>query len=140
MAKNSKRVFGIDIVEESIVCAKQNAKANGIENADFAATDAGVPENIKKCLTNAGIALSKATVVIDPPRKGSTPELISFLAKEKVQRVVYISCNPDTLARDCKLFVELGYSLGDIQPVNMFPRTGHVESIVCLTRKSGGNQ
>jgi 23S rRNA (uracil1939-C5)-methyltransferase len=135
MAKNSKRVFGIDIVEESIVCAKQNAKANGIENADFAATDAGVPENIKKCLDGAGIDISAATVVIDPPRKGSTPELIGFLAKENVQKVVYISCNPDTLARDCKLFLELGYTMSDVQPVNMFPRTGHVESVVCLTRR-----
>ena len=134
MAKNARRVFGIDIVEESIICAKENAKANGIKNADFAATDAGVPENIKKCLDGAGIDISAATVVIDPPRKGSTPQLIGFLAKENVKKVVYISCNPDTLARDCKLFVELGYTMSDVQPVNIFPRTGHVESVVCLTR------
>ena len=139
MARNAKQVFGIDIVEESVACARENAAENGITNARFACTDAGVPENIKKCLEGAGIALSEATVVIDPPRKGSTPELISFLAKEKVQRVVYISCNPDTLARDCKQFVELGYAMSDVQPVNMFPRTGHVESVVCLTRKQPQN-
>ena len=56
-------------------------------------------------------------------------------AKENVKRVVYISCNPDTLARDCKQFVELGYAMSDVQPVNMFPRTGHVESVVCLKRQ-----
>ena len=128
-------MFGIDIVKESIECAKENAKANKIENAAFACTDAGVPENIKNCLLENGIELSRATVIMDPPRKGSTPELIEFLAKEKVNKIVYISCNPDTLARDCKLFVELGYKMSDVLPVNMFPRTGHVESVVCLTRR-----
>ncbi len=137
MASKAKRVFGIDIVEESIECARENARANGITNAEFAATDAGVPENIKKCLAENGILVADATVIMDPPRKGSTPELISFLAKEKVKKIVYISCNPDTLARDCKQFVELGYTMSDVLPVNMFPRTGHVESVVCLKRRLG---
>ncbi len=134
MAKRAKRVFGIDIIEGSIECAKENARANGIENADFACTDAGDPENIKKCLFERGISLSDATIIMDPPRKGSTAELIKFLANEDVKKIVYISCNPDTLARDCSLFVKLGYKMSDVQPVNMFPRTGHVESVVCLTK------
>ena len=70
---------------------------------------------------------------MDPPRKGSTSELLSFLAAEGVKKIVYISCNPDTLARDAAELISLGYKMSDVQPVNMFPRTGHVESVVCFT-------
>ena len=74
-------------------------------------------------------------VPIDPPRKGSTREFIDCLAELSVSRVVYISCSPDTLARDCAWFREKGYNIGDVFLVDLFPRTGHVESVVCLTRK-----
>ena len=134
MAHKAGRVFGVDIVEESINCARENAELNGITNARFLCADAGDAESIAKCLKNEGIKLSDATVVIDPPRKGSTPELISLLARENTPRVVYVSCNPDTLARDCALFTALGYKMSEVYPVNMFPRTGHIESVVCLTK------
>ena len=68
-------------------------------------------------------------------RKGCTSEVIEYLAARNVERIVYVSCDADTLARDCKMFASLGYEIGGIDPVDMFPRTGHVESVVCLTRK-----
>ena len=133
MASKAARILGVDIVERSIECAKENAKANGISNAEFVCTDAGKPENIRKSAEKYGFSLSKSVVVMDPPRKGSTPELLSFLAAEGVKKIVYISCNPDTLARDAAELISLGYKMSDVQPVNMFPRTGHVESVVCFT-------
>lgn len=135
LAKAAKRVVGIDIVEKSIECAKENARLNGIDNAEFFCADAGEPENIKKCLDKAGVELSESVVILDPPRKGSTPELIEFLAEQNVGKVVYISCNPETLARDAECFLKCGYTLGDVQPVNMFPRTAHVETVVLLSRQ-----
>ena len=135
MAHRALRVLGIDIVEKSIECAKENAEKNGIENAQFACTDAGKPENIKKCAEKYGFSLPKSTVIMDPPRKGSTPELIEFLAAEKVKKIVYISCNPDTLARDAAQLISLGYKMSEVTPVNMFPRTGHVETIDCLRKQ-----
>ena len=74
-------------------------------------------------------------VILDPPRKGSTNELIDALAARDIRRVVYISCDADTLARDCVRFREDGYEIGTVTPVDMFPRTGHVENVVCLTKK-----
>jgi len=134
MARRVRCVFGVDIVEASIECARENARANGIENASFTVSDAGDAESILACLKKEGISLSDATVIMDPPRKGSTRQLCELLSCEGVRRIVYISCNPDTLARDCADFTELGYTMSDIYPVNMFPRTGHVESVVCLTK------
>ena len=131
MAKSAKRLCGIEIVEGAVECAKENAARNGIENASFICADAGDKEVI---LAAAG-GVRPDVVVIDPPRKGSTKELVDCLAELGVPRVVYVSCGPDTLARDCAWFREQGYSIGDVHPVDMFPRTGHVESVVCITRR-----
>lgn len=139
MANRARRLLGIDIVEKSIECARENAAANGIENAVFDCTDAGKPENIRKCAEKHGFSLSSATVIMDPPRKGSTPELLGFLADEGVKKIVYISCNPDTLARDAATLISLGYKLSDVTPVNMFPRTGHVESVVLMSKDDWNN-
>ena len=125
------KVIGIEIVESAVECAKKNARTNGIKNAEFFCADASDPEVILK--VSGGKCPD--VVVIDPPRKGSTRELAECLAGLGVPRIVYVSCNPDTLARDCTYFAELGYKIGDVTPVDMFPRTGHVESVVCLTRK-----
>ena len=132
MANKASRLLGIDIVEKSIECARENAAANNVENAFFVATDAGKSENIRKAAENHGFSLSASTVIMDPPRKGSTPELLGFLAAEKVKKIVYISCNPDTLARDAATLLSLGYTMSEVTPVNMFPRTGHVESVVAF--------
>jgi 23S rRNA (uracil1939-C5)-methyltransferase len=74
-------------------------------------------------------------VFIDPPRKGMSPELTEKIAKSNLKKLVYVSCDPTTLARDAKKLIEAGFELGAVTPVDMFPRTGHVESVVCLTRK-----
>lgn len=131
MAGDAGRLIGIEIVSSAVECARENARANGIENAEFFADDAGS----KEVILRATGGVCPDVVVIDPPRKGSTKELIDTLAELRVGRVVYVSCDADTLARDCVWFCENGYEIGDVQPVDMFPRTGHVESVVCLTRK-----
>ena len=135
MAKDAQKVIGIEIVEEAVIRAAENAARNNITNAYFYCGDASNAEKLLERAEAAHGDISGATVIMDPPRKGSTPELITYLAKRNFARIVYVSCNPDTLARDCVSFRELGYEIGEVTPVDMFPRTGHVESVVCLTRK-----
>jgi len=135
MARDAKKVIGIEIVEEAVERAAENAARNEIGNAYFYCGDASDAEKLLQSAEAAHGDVSGATVIMDPPRKGSTPELISYLAKRSFPRIVYVSCNPDTLARDCVLFKELGYEIGEVTPVDLFPRTGHVESVVCLTRR-----
>ena len=127
------KIIGIEIVPEAVECAKENAKINGIENAEFYCGDASSAEKLLENAAKARGELKPDAVIIDPPRKGSTPELINYLASLEVPKIIYISCDPDTLARDCVLFRELGYSIGDVTPVDMFPATGHCESVVLLT-------
>ena len=131
MAKNAKRLCGIEIVESAVECAKENAKNNGIENAEFICGDA----SNKDVILSAFGGVAPDVVVIDPPRKGSTRELVDTLADIGVKKVVYVSCSPDTLARDATFFLERGYEMGAVQPVDMFPRSGHVESVVRFERQ-----
>ena len=131
MAGSAKTLTGIEIVEGAVSCAKQNAEHNGIENAEFYCGDAGDANTILRCTHGK----RPDVVIIDPPRKGSTKELVECLTELDVPRVVYVSCNPETLARDCVWFRECGYDIGEVQPVDMFPRTGHVETIVCLRKQ-----
>ena len=133
IAKDADRLVGIEIVKRAVECAKTNAKINGIKNAEFYCGDASDSEGIIASAERQTGRIDADVVVLDPPRKGSTPELINYIAERKIPRVVYVSCDPDTLARDCKLFAELGYDIGTVTPVDMFPRTGHVESVVCLS-------
>ncbi len=130
MAKDAKKLCGVEIVSSAVECARENAKRNGIENAEFFCADAGD----KDVILSAAGGTRPDVVVIDPPRKGSTRALAETLSALGVPRIVYVSCDPDTLARDCVWFSELGYDIGEVLPVDMFPRTGHVESVVCLTR------
>lgn len=132
----ARRTVGIEIVDEAIACAKENAELNGLKHAQFYCGDAG---NAEKLLDNAereGGIIANATVIVDPPRKGLEPELIYYLSKREMDRIVYVSCDPDTLARDCAIFKELGYTIGRVTPVDMFPRTGHVENVVSLMRNN----
>ncbi|MBE6548635.1 MAG: 23S rRNA (uracil(1939)-C(5))-methyltransferase RlmD [Ruminococcaceae bacterium] len=135
MAEKAKMLVGIEIVPEAVECAKKNAEINGVENAYFFCGDAsdtgGLLANAKKTLGD----FTPDVVVIDPPRKGTTPELMDYLSDIGINKIVYISCGPDTLARDCAYFKKLGYEIGVVTPVDLFPGTGHVESVVCLTRK-----
>lgn len=134
MASKTKMLVGIEIVPEAVECAKKNAEINGVGNAHFFCGDAsdtgGLLANAKKTLGN----FTPDVVVIDPPRKGTTPELMDYLSEIGVNKIVYVSCGPDTLARDCAYFKSLGYDIGKVTPVDLFPGTGHVESVVCLTR------
>lgn len=130
MAKDCKQLVGVEIIPEAIVNANANAKRNGITNARFICADATVAAaQLKK----EGIAPD--VIVVDPPRKGLTPELITTIAQMDPDRVVYVSCDPATLARDLALFAEQNYSVKEITPVDMFPRSAHVETVVLLSRK-----
>ena len=135
MAKDVKKLIGIELVPEAVECAKENARANGITNASFYCGDASSAEAFLSAAEEERGAKIRADVaIIDPPRKGTTKELIDTIAAREIPRVVYVSCAPDTLARDVAYFMKKGYVPGAVQPVDMFPRTGHVESVVCLTR------
>ena len=119
----AKKLIGVEIVPEAVENAHRNAEANGVENAEF------------YCSAAEDMEFGRAdVVVVDPPRKGCAPSLIEYIGKIQPSRVVYISCSPDTLARDCVEFGKYGYTFDEVRPFNMFPRTGHVESVVCLRR------
>ncbi len=135
MARDAKEVIGIEIVKDAVDRANENAERNGITNAQFYCGDATDARKLLAAAEQARGEIKDATVILDPPRKGSTPELITYLSERNFNRVVYVSCNPDTLARDCALFRELGYDIGEVTPMDMFPRTGHVETIVCLCKQ-----
>ncbi|MBQ9080163.1 MAG: 23S rRNA (uracil(1939)-C(5))-methyltransferase RlmD [Clostridia bacterium] len=135
MARNFGRVVGIEIVPSAVECAKDNAARNGIENAYFSCGDASDAGGLlARAERETGERIDADVVILDPPRKGTTPELIDYISERDIKKVVYVSCDPVTLARDCALFAEKGYSIGTVTPVDMFPRCGHVESVVSLTR------
>ncbi|MCY1713279.1 23S rRNA (uracil(1939)-C(5))-methyltransferase RlmD [Caproiciproducens galactitolivorans] len=126
MAKNAAKVIGVEIVEQAVEDAKKNAQENQIDNAEFFCADAAKAASMLK---NRGERPD--VVVIDPPRKGCDASLIETIAEMAPQRVVYVSCDPATLARDLKLFAQKGYAPQEATPVDMFPRTAHTEA-VCL--------
>lgn len=130
LARYAKEVIGVEIIPEAIVNAKENAKRNGIENTEFICGDA---TKAAETLKERGI--SADVVVVDPPRKGLTPDLIKTISGIAPSRVVYVSCDPATLARDLKLFGEVGYETKSVTPVDMFPRTRHCECVAEIERK-----
>jgi 23S rRNA (uracil1939-C5)-methyltransferase len=136
MADLAGEIIGIEIVESAVECAKFNAENNGIKNASFYAGDAS---NTAALLAPAeaarGEKLKPDIVILDPPRGGTTEELIEHIATLNPKKVVYISCNPQTLARDMVIFKKFGYEGNAVTPFDLFPLTGHVESVVCLTKK-----
>ena len=126
LARYAKHVTGVEIVEPAVNNAKDNAKLNNLDNVDFILADAtkNMDEYIK----------GKDIVVVDPPRKGISKQLIDSIIENKVERLVYVSCNPATLARDLTSFKD-EYEISDIHPVDMFPYTTHVECVVGMQRK-----
>lgn len=130
MAQKAGRVIGAEVVPEAVRDAKENAKRCGISNAEFLCGDAG--EAARQLLAQA---IFPHVVCVDPPRKGLAPEVIDTIVQMAPQRVVYVSCDPATLARDVKLFSAQGYALQEVEAVDSFPRTAHVES-VCLLIKT----
>ena len=133
MAEKAERIIGVEIVPEAVEDAKFNAGLNGIENAEFICADAA-----EAAALLSGRGLKPEVVILDPPRKGCSAELITTVAEAfSPERVVYVSCDPATLARDIKLFTEKGYSLTEYTPVDMFPRTAHVECCAMLCSAKG---
>ena len=130
LAGHFRRVIGAEIVPEAIENARANAKANGVENIEFLCADAG--EAAQKL---AARDLRPDVIVVDPPRKGMSEEAVRAVCSMGPQRVVYVSCDPATLARDILRFTELGYTLREATAVDMFPRTSHVETVVLMTKK-----
>ena len=130
MAKNAQEIIGVEIVPEAVEDAKLNAEINGIKNARFLCGDAPKAAEILK---NEGIRPD--VIILDPPRKGCSPEMLETAAQMAPDRIVYVSCDPATLARDCGIFATLGYTATKATPVDMFPRTGHVETVVQLSQR-----
>jgi 23S rRNA (uracil1939-C5)-methyltransferase len=129
LAQKARNVFGVEVVPEAIEDAKRNAELNGITNAKF---EAGAAEVVIPKWYEAG---NKADVlVVDPPRKGCGESLLRTILEMKPKKVVYVSCNPATLARDLRILEDGGYSTVEVQPVDMFPHTVHVECCVSLER------
>ncbi|CAM4285360.1 23S rRNA (uracil(1939)-C(5))-methyltransferase RlmD [Listeria booriae] len=131
LAKEAKHVYGVEIVPQAIEDARANAKLNKMDNVTFAV---GKAEEVIPDWFKQGI---KADVlVVDPPRKGCDDALLQTILKMKPKRVVYVSCNPATLARDMLVLTEGGYEAKMVQPVDMFPQTTHVECVTVLERKN----
>lgn len=126
----SPRLIGAEIVPEAVLDAKRNALENGIENAEFICADAG---EAAQELSSRGI--KPDVVLLDPPRKGCSEMLLAEIVKMSPERIVYVSCDPSTLARDCFRLKDLGYETKRLAAADLFPRTVHVESVALLTKQ-----
>ncbi len=126
VSKNAKKVYSVEINKEAHRNAKENAIRNNIDNIEFVCADAG--EYISSFEGDLDI------VIMDPPRKGSDERFLSTLVNKKIKKIIYISCDPETLARDIA-YLSPYYEVNHVQPVDMFPMTAHVETIVGLYRK-----
>ncbi len=129
LAKQAKTIIGVEVIEAAVNDAKENAKRNGICNAQFICGDAAFAAS-----QLAGEGIAPDVVILDPPRKGCAPEVLEIVAHRFTpERIVYVSCDPATLARDVKLLAAMGYALQAYQPVDLFPATAHVETVALLT-------
>jgi len=129
IAEDCKRVIGVEQVAPAIEDAKTNAAANGVKNTEFICGN--VEDVLPRLFSRDG---GVDAIVLDPPRKGCEEAALEAIAKSTAKRVVYVSCNPATLARDCKYLAEHGFTLSAVRPVDMFPQTCHVESVVLMSR------
>ena len=131
MARSAGTVIGVEVVPQAIEDAKENAVRNGIENARFFCADAG-----QAAAQLAAEGIRPEVITVDPPRKGLSPEVIGAMADMAPRRIVYVSCDPATLARDVKLLAEKGYQLRHAEAVDLFPRTKHVETVALLSQST----
>ena len=129
MARHAGQVIGAEIVPEAIEDAKENAKRNNIENVAFFCGDASAV-----AADFAAKGLRPDVICVDPPRKGLTPEVVQAAAQMAPRRIVYVSCDPATLARDVKLFAQEGYEAVRAAAVDMFPGTANIETVVLLSK------
>ncbi len=130
LARRARQVIGIEVVEQAVEDARANAELNGIGNARFIAGDAAVE---MPRLASEGTRAD--VIVVDPPRKGCEEPVLRAMAEMGPERIVYVSCNPATLARDLGILAELGYRTPEVQPVDMFPHTAHVECCALVVRE-----
>ena len=129
-ADHAKQIVGVELNRDAVQDAIGNAKHNGVKNARFFAADA------TRWISEAAAAGERADVIfMDPPREGSTPQFIESVARMAPKRVVYVSCNPETLARDLALLTKKGYRVESSTPVDMFPHSEHIETVVLLSHK-----
>ena len=124
------KVYGIEIVAPAIEDAKKNAQDNNCNNAEFILGDAA--EKLPQLLAEG---VKPDVVVVDPPRAGCEQKVLKAIADVEPQRIVYVSCNPASLARDLAYLAERGYKAMAAQPVDMFPMTSHVETVVWLSKE-----
>ena len=129
MADNAEKIIGVELIPQAIENARKNAERNGISNTEYycGAAEKLAPELVKK-------GLKPDIVILDPPRKGCDAALLDTVCSVNPKKIVYISCKPSTLARDLKYLAKRGYSPTEVAPVDMFPRTPHVETVVLLTK------
>ena len=130
MAGAAGKVIGVEVIPQAVEDARDNAKRNGIENAEFFCGDAG-----QAALELEAKGIRADVAVVDPPRKGLNADTVKALTRMAPRRIVYVSCDPATLARDVALLKERGYVLKNAMACDLFPRCSHVESIVCLVRQ-----
>ncbi|MGN9170903.1 23S rRNA (uracil(1939)-C(5))-methyltransferase RlmD [Paenibacillus polymyxa] len=130
LAQHADQVYGVEIVKEAIDDARSNALLNEMRNVKF---EVGASEDVIPAWKEQGITAD--VIVVDPPRKGCDPRLLDTILEMKPERVVYVSCNPSTLARDLRILEDGGYRTVEVQPVDMFPHTVHVESVCSLIYK-----
>ncbi len=130
LAKKAKSVYGIEIVEEAIKDAKENCKINNINNIEFFV---GKSEDVIFDLEKKGV--NADIIVVDPPRKGCDEVLLKSIIKSNIKKLIYVSCDPATLARDLKILNEGGFCVEEVTPVDMFPNSTHVESVCLITKK-----
>lgn len=128
LAPVAKKVIGVEIVEEAVVAARENAKRNGIENCEFIAGD------VLKVLDD--IEEKPDMIILDPPREGIHPKALKKIIDYGVDQILYISCKPTSLARDLEMLQECGYKVERVKCVDMFPQTVHVETVVLLSQKT----
>ena len=131
LAAKAGKVIGVEIVPEAIENAKENAARNGVENVSFICADAG-----QAAMMLAERGERPDVLTVDPPRKGLDEQAVEAIARMQPPKVVYVSCDPATLARDLKRFAEYGYYAQTARAFDLFPRTKHVETVLVLTRNT----
>ncbi|WP_297130613.1 23S rRNA (uracil(1939)-C(5))-methyltransferase RlmD [Terrisporobacter sp.] len=130
LAQKAKKVYGIEIVEEAIKDAKRNAEINKLDNVEFYV---GKAEEVVPKMYKQGKRAN--VVVVDPPRKGCDEKVLDTIVSMQPDRVVYVSCNPSTLARDLNYLNEKGYKCKEVQPVDMFPHSVHIENVALIVKE-----
>ncbi len=129
LALDAGKVVGVEVIEKAVADAIANAKLNGVDNASFYAGD--VRTAMRPLVEQEG---SADVVVIDPPRAGLSQKVVRRILEAEAQRIVYVSCNPTTLAPNARQMVDAGYELKVVKPVDMFPQTPHIECVALLER------